>query len=168
MALDRVRLSVLLFLWSVAGCGYYSFTGATIPTHLNTIAVPLAEDRSISTVQGLDERLTRLLVSRFVGQTRLSLEPEASNADAVLEVVIDRYQSQPASVGGDEVATRNRITINVTVIYRDQVQDKELVRRSFSASEEFDALDTAQEEVAAAAALEKIADDVFTAATSNW
>lgn len=168
MALDRVRLLVLLLLWSVAGCGYYSFTGATIPTHLNTIAVPLAEDRSISTVQGLDERLTRLLVSRFVGQTRLSLEPEASNADAVLEVVIDRYQSQPASVGGDEVATRNRITINVTVIYRDQVQDKELVRRSFSAFEEFDALDTAQEEEAAAAALEKIADDVFTAATSNW
>lgn len=168
MATDRVRLVALLLLWAAAGCGYYSFTGATIPSHLNTIAVPIAEDRSLSTVQGLDEQLTRLLVSRFVGQTRLSLEPVPSSADAVLEVVIDRYQSQPASVGGDERATRNRVTISVTVIYRDQVQDKELVRRSFSAFEEFDALDTAQEEEAAAAALEKIADDVFTAATSNW
>lgn len=152
----------------LAGCGYYSFTGATIPSHLSTIAIPLAEDRSLSTVPALDEQLTRLFVSRFVGQTRLSLEPVPSEADAVLEAVIDRYQNQPASVGGQERATRNRVTLSVTVVYRDQVEDRELVRRVFTAFEEYDALDPAQEEAAAAAALEKIADDVFTAATSNW
>jgi hypothetical protein len=167
----RTREATLLLAAAVLaapGCAYYSFTGATIPSHLSTLAVPLAEDRSVSTVTGLDEQLTRLLVDRFVSQTRLSLEPTDAEADAVLTATIDRYQNQPASVGGDERATRNRVTRSVAVVYRDQVQDREVLRRTFSGFEEYDALDPDQEAGAAAAALVKIADDVFTAATSEW
>lgn len=167
---DRGVLLLLATLLAGPGCAYYSFTGATIPSHLSTIAVPLAEDRSVSTVTGLDEQLTSLLVDRFVSQTRLSLEPSDSEADAVLTVSIDRYQNQPSSVGGDERASRNRVTISVTVTYRDQVEDREVMRRTFSGFEEYNALDPDQEAEAnaAAEALIKIADDVFTAATSDW
>lgn len=164
----RALLVAALVVIAGSGCRYYSFSGATIPSHLATIAIPLVDDRSVSTVPGLDERLTQMLVDRFVGQTRLSLETVESNADVVLDVTIDRYGSQPASVGGQERATRNRVTVNVTVLYTDQTDGKELLRRSFSSFEEYDALDPSQEEEAALAALTKIADDVFTAATSNW
>lgn len=164
----RAFAVVLALSLGAAGCAYYSFTGATIPEHLSTIAVPLVEDNTVSTVTGLDDELTRLLVDRFVRQTRLNLETNESNADALLTVTITRYQNQPTSVSGQEQATRNRVTIAAQVTYMDQVNDTELVTRSFSAFEEYDPFDPAQEETAAFAALEKIADDVFTAATSNW
>lgn len=150
------------------GCSYYSFTGASIPEHLSSVAIPLVEDNSVSTVTGMDEEMTQLLIKRFVQQTRLSLDQNDTSADALLSVVITRYSNQPTSVSGDEQATRNRITVNAQVVYSDQTTNEELLNRSFSAFEEYDPLDPSQEETAAFAALEKIADDVFTAATSNW
>ena len=82
--------------------------------------------------------------------------------------MISRYDNTPTSVSGNEQATRNRISITVSVKYQDQVQNKELLNHTFSAFEEYDPFNPSQEETAALAALEKIADDVFTAATSNW
>ncbi|MDX1429874.1 MAG: LPS assembly lipoprotein LptE [Rhodothermales bacterium] len=156
----------------ISSCGYYSFTGAVIPSHLNTIAIPLAEDNSISTLVSLDESLTALLVDRFVGQTRLSLQPDQQQADALLTSRIDRYVNQPASVGGQERATLNRVTISVTTDYIDRTKDEVIFTRSFSSFEEYDPTDPERglsgEEDAARAVLEKIADDIFTAATSNW
>ncbi len=152
----------------VPGCAWYSFTGASIPEHLNTVAIPLVEDNTVSTVTGLDDEMTRLLVDRFVRQTRLNLETDEQAADALLRVVINRYTNQPTSVSGQEQATRNRVTLAVQVTYVDQTTGTDLVSRSFSAFEEYDPFDPSQEETAAFAALEKIADDVFTAATSNW
>jgi hypothetical protein len=166
-----VRACVVVSLLLLPCCAYYSFTGATIPAHLNTIAIPLVEDNSISTVTSLDEQLTQLLVGRFVNQTRLSLEPSEDAADAVLLVTISRYQNQPTSVTGDERATRNRVTISVTARYMDQVEDREILSSSFSGFDEYDPfgeLGLEGENVAAARALEIIADDIFTRATSNW
>jgi len=165
---DRWTLVLLATLLAGPGCTYYSFTGATIPSHLSTVAIPLVEDRSVSTLTGLDEELTQMLVDRFVSQTRLSLEPSEAQADAVLSATIERYSNQPTSVGGDERAALNRVTISVRVVYRDQVEDKEVLGRSFSGFEDYEASDLEKEKDAATAALKKIADDVFTAATSDW
>ncbi len=166
----RYGLALLLMLGTLGGCGYYSFTGATIPSNLNTIAIPLVEDRSLSPLTTLDERLTEALINRFVRQTRLSLQTNEDEADAVLTVSIDRYQNAPTAVTGDERATRNRVTLTVSVRYFDRTQDRELLRRSFSSFEDYDPLagGLEAEEQAAEAALENIADDIFTAATSNW
>ena len=176
IAAVRVRMpaSVVGILAALAwsGCAYYSFTGAVIPSNLNTISIPLAEDNSVSTLVNLDESLTSLLVDRFVGQTRLSLQPDEEQADAVLRARIDRYLNQPASVGGEERATLNRVTISVTTEYVDRTKDEVIFNRSFSSFEEYDPTDPERglsgEEDAARAVIEKIADDIFTAATANW
>jgi hypothetical protein len=113
--------------------------------------------------------MTQLLVDRFVGQTRLSLEPTESEADALLSVQIQRYVNQPAAVGGQERANLNRITITVMATYMDRVENRQLFERAFSASDEYDPISGFEEEEAAAAnILANIADDIFTAATSNW
>ena len=104
----------------------------------------------------------------FVRQTRLSLDPRPENGDALLEVTINRYQNLPTSVTGQEQASRNRVTITATARYSDQVEDKSLLDRSFSAFEEYDPLAPEQEQIAALAVLSKLVDDIFTAATSNW
>lgn len=160
------------FVLFLAGCGHYSFTGASIPSHLRTIAVPQAEDNSVSTLNTMDEDLTELLLDRFVRQTRLALQPDEGTADVVLSTRIDRYSNVPTSVSGDERATLNRVTIQVFAQYRDQTEESDLISQTFSSFEEYDPTDPERglsgEEDAARAVLEKIADDIFTAATSNW
>lgn len=160
---------IVAVLLAGPGCAYYSFTGATIPSHLSTIAIPLAVDNSVSTVTDLDERLTQLLVERFVNQTRLALEPGEPDADAVLIARIESYRNVPTSVSGDEVAETNRVTIGVAVEYVDQVNDEVLLQQSFSGFAEYDPNEGFDEERAAAIrALENVTEDIFNRATSNW
>lgn len=154
---------------AAAGCGYYSFTGATVPAHLRTVAIPLAENNSLSPLATLGEVFTEQLIDRFVRQTRLALETSEDEADAVLTATIDRYQNEPTAVTGEERAAQNRVSISVRVRYYDRVEDRVLLERSFTSFEDYDptaGLD--EEEAAARAALSNIADDVFTAATSDW
>jgi outer membrane lipopolysaccharide assembly protein LptE/RlpB len=165
--LSRLLLAAMVIL---SACSYYSFTGATIPAHLRTVAVPLAEDLSASPISGMDQQLTDLLVNRFVRQTRLQLAPSEGNADAVLTARIERYQNQPTAVGGGDRAARNRVTITVAIRYLDRTRDEDMLQRTFNAFAEYDPIAEGVdgERRAAADALRSIADDAFTAATSNW
>ncbi len=126
------------------------------------------EDRSLGGTPGLDQTLTDLLVERFAQQTRLALEPDENAADAVLTVAIESYRNEPVAVTGDEVAALNRVTISVQVLYVDQVEDDEVLARSFSQSDQYDAADIDRETETAADILRQIADDIFTASTSDW
>lgn len=163
------HLSWILLPFLLNGCAYYSFTGATIPENLNTIAIPLVIDNSVNTIPSLSDEMTESLINRFVNQTRLSLSPNESEADAVLIAEIQRYSNTPSSVSGEETAARNRVTISVSIVYMDQVDEEELLNRTFSNFEEYDPLLGVEEETQAAlAAIENVADDIFTAATSNW
>ncbi len=153
----------------LTSCGVYSFSGASLPEHLRTVAIPPAEVRAQGAVPSLDAALTDALVARFVDQTRLSLEPDETQADALLEVVLERYTITPVAVTGDEVASLNRVTISVAARYTDRVEDRERLARSFSDSQDYDPAEGAAGEAEAAArAIETIADDIFTAATSDW
>ncbi len=153
----------------LAGCGLYSFSGATIPEHLRTVAIPLAEDRAGGGPPGLDRLLTDALVTRFVDRSRLSLESDEADADAVVRATIQQYAIAPAAVTGDNVAALNRVSLGVRIVVEDRVESKELLARTFTATEDFEPSAGLQGEAdASAAALEQIARDAFTAATSDW
>lgn len=162
--------ALLLSLLLLTGCGYYSFTGASIPDDIQTLALPEAELRAATPVPSLGADLTALLTDRFIRQTRLRLEEDETAADAFLETAVEGYRNDPAAVSGAEQAERSRVTVTVRVRYGRRGADELLLDRTFSAFAEYDpASDGAEGETqAAAAALRQIADDIFTAATSNW
>ena len=163
------RLVLAVGLLASAGCGVYSFSGASIPEHLRTVAVPIAEDRAGGGTPGIDRLLTDALVSLFADRSRLSLEPDEAEADAVVRATIERYAVAPAAVTGDDRAALNRVSLAVRVVVRDRVEDRDLLDRSFTAAEDFSPDEGLQGEAdAATAALEQIARDAFTAATSDW
>lgn len=162
------RAALVLALLLLQGCAYYSFTGASIPQHLQTVAIPLVEDVTSNSISDLGGLLTQRLTDRFVGQTRLQLATDPGQADALLTSQINQYALQPAAVGGQNTATLNRLTITVSATYMDQAEDNQLFQRTFSSSVEYDPTDPASEEAAAGEVLDNIADDIFTAATSNW
>lgn len=171
-----VRLAVVLSLspslplaLSQAGCAYYSLTGAAIPEHLRTVAVPLVEDRAAGAAPDLDRALTDALVERFADRTRLALEPDEEAADAVVRAAIEGYSLAPVAVTGEEVAALNRLTVVLDVTFFDRVEDRDRLAREFRAQADYDPADgPAGEAEAAARAVEQLADDVFTAATSDW
>jgi hypothetical protein len=167
----RLVALVVAVALGLGGCGPYSFSGATLPEGIDTLALPLAENNTVSPVATLDEDLTQLLTARFINQTRLRLETNQGAADARLVARIQRYQSEPTAVSGDERATLNRLTIRVDVTYVDQTaaQDSTLLDQSFSSFEDFDpAQGLSAERATARLVLENIANDIFSAATSNW
>jgi len=167
-----------LFTWGLAlvlavglsGCAFYSFTGASIPSHLETVAIPIAENNTSSPVPTLGRDLTGLLTDQFVGRTRLSLNNNEPNADAVLTARIVRYTNQPSGVSGDERATTNSVEVQVQARYYDQVNDSTMVDQTFTGSAEYDPAQAGLEgaEQATRLAVERAAEDIFTTATSNW
>jgi len=156
----------------LGGCGFYGFQAGSIPSNLNTIAVPLVQDNSVGPVTTLDRDLTGLFTDRFVNRTRLNLISSEVDADALLNATIDTYRSQPTTVGEDDRASANQVTITVSVRYVDQTKTppEVMLERDFSASSNYDPITEGidGEQTAAQDALEQIADDVFSAATSNW
>lgn len=164
-------LCAVLLLSSATGCRYYSFTGASIPSNLQTIAIPPVEDNSISPVPTLGRDLTDLLTGRFVEQTRLSLTTNEGQADALLSATIVDYTNEPRGVTGDERASVNRVSVRAQVRYVDQTEgDEEMLARTFTGFGDYDPVTDGLdgERTAAQLALERLADDVFSSATSNW
>lgn len=153
----------------LAGCGVYSFSGASIPDHLQTVAVPIAEDQAGGTPPGAEGLLTDALVRLFGDRSRLSLVADEGEADAVVRATIERYAVAPAAVTGDDRAAVNRVTLAVRVVVRDRVEDRDLLDRAFTATEDYEPGEGLQGEAdATASALEQVARDAFTAATSDW
>ncbi len=125
---------VLLFIslsMSNFGCCFYSFTGASVPQHLQTIAIPIAEDRSGSAEPGLKELFTDQLIQKFIDDNTLQVT-EKTAADAVLECTLTSLRDAPAVVAAGETVESRRITVTVNVIYRDLVQRKIIFNKSFS------------------------------------
>ena len=159
----------LAALLALPACGVYSFSGASIPAHLATVAIPLAEDRATGGPPGLDQLLTDALVERFADRSRLSLETDEGEADAVVRAAIERYAVAPAAVTDQSVAALNRVSVSVRVVVTDRVEGAVLLDRAFQAAEDFAPSEGLQGEAdAAATALEQVARDAFTAATSDW
>ena len=155
---------VLLVLFT--GC--YSFTGASIPTHLKTIGIPLATDNSGFGRSELRQELTDFLVQKFTREGSLQVR-DRSVSDALLDVTINRIADDPVAVKAGEELTRKRATIYVQVTYRDMKMQKLMWDRTFQQFADYDVsaglegLNTALRN-----AEEKLAEDILLAVISNW
>ena len=150
------------------GCGAYSFTGASVPAHLKTIAIPVAEDKSPAAIPGLREQLTDELIQKFINDNSLQVA-ERSRADATLECVITSVTDAPAIVSAGEEISSRRLTINVRAIYKDLVQKKTIFENTFNNYGDYvpgqaeNTRDSAIQE-----AVDKISEDILLAVVSGW
>ncbi len=124
-------LFISSLLINFEGCGVYSFTGASVPGHIKTIAIPIADDRSGSGEPNLRETLTQTLIQKFINDNTLRVA-ERGNANAVLECTINGFSDAPNVVSAGENITSRRITISVLVTYKDLVTKKNIFEKTFS------------------------------------
>ncbi|HBZ38047.1 MAG TPA: hypothetical protein DEO59_06070 [Balneola sp.] len=160
----------LLTLISFSGCLKYSFTGASIPPGVNSIYIPFFPDRSRSGLGDLSDRLNRILIDRFINQSKLQLAGSEEEADAILDGFISGYSNRPFSIGGNEQANQNQVQISVNARFIYTQNENPEWDKSFNGSFTFDPTDESitGEQTAADEALEQIANTMFNDAVSNW
>jgi len=150
------------------GCGSYSFTGASVPAHLKTIAIPIADDKSPAATPGIRELLTDNLIQKFISDNSLQVT-ERSTADATLECVITSVTDAPAIVSAGEQITSRRVTINVKVIYKDMVQKKTIFEKEFINHGDYPpGQETNKRPEAIDVAVDKLTEDILLAVVSGW
>lgn len=161
-------LFVALFAINFTSCCAYSFTGASVPEHLKTIAIPIADDRSGSGEPGLREELTQILIEKFINDNTLQVS-ERTTANALLECSIVSLNDAPAIVSAGEDITSRRITIGVRVIYRDLVKRLTVFEKTFSNYSDYPASDPINgRQSAIDAAIELISEDILLDTVSGW
>ncbi len=163
-------LLVLYFLLIFVGCAGcpYSFTGASIPTHLKTIAIPFAEDRSGSAEAGLRENFTELLTTKFIEDNNFSIT-DRTQADAILECTIISFSDAPAVVNPGESVAARRISIGIRVVYRDLVKKITIYEKQFTNFGDYPASDgIAGKSAAVDVALTRITEDILLDTVSGW
>jgi len=170
--LGLIVLLNLLFVGFIAinftACCAYSFTGASVPEHLKTIAIPIADDRSGSGEPGLREDLTQTLIEKFINDNTLQVS-ERTSANALLECSVISLNDAPAIVSAGEDITSRRITIRVKVIYRDLVKRTTIFEKTFSNYSDYPASDPINgRQTAISAAIDLISEDILLDTVSGW
>ena len=167
-----LKAFVLLFLIGIfsnfAGCFGcpYSFSGASVPPHLKTIAIPFAEDRSGSGEPGLRELLTEKLTQKFIDDNNLQIS-EKSSADAVLECIVVSLSDVPAIVSAGENVASRRLTITVQVTFKDLIQRRTVFEKQFSNYGDYSGGIT-ERNSGIEEAINKISDDILLDTVSGW
>ena len=159
---------VLFLLLTLQGC--YTFTGASLPPHVNTIAVPLFDDRSGAGVAQFKAELTEQLIEKLESQSSLDIESEPTRADALVEASITSFTDEPSQLGSEtERAVTNRITIIVRATCIDRVQNKPFFTRVvFTGFADYDVGDFEGKDDAIDSSIDRITDDLLNRIISNW
>ncbi len=161
-------LFVSLAITKFIGCCTYSFTGASVPEHLNTIAIPIAEDRSGAAEPGLREMLTEEIINKFIEDNSLQVA-ERTKADAIIECVIVSFSDAPSIVSAGENISLRRVTITVKVVYKDLVERKTIFDENFSNYGDYEPASVENKrEDAIESAIDKISEDILLTVVSGW
>ena len=107
---------VLLLNLLFCCCGYYSFSGSSLPSHLKTIAIPVFDDKTAEF--GVRESIAEALVIEFTKDNSLKIA-DPRNADCLLEGTISSIRDQAGAYDTDEVVQDIKVVITIDVKFND-------------------------------------------------
>ncbi len=152
-----------------ASCvGGYSFTGASISADMKTFQVEQFVNRASIVNATLATDLTNALVNKIVSST--SLIQQSSNADVSFSGTIVSYSITPTSINAEDRATKNRLTITISVSYVNHKDPKMNYNTQFSRFRDYDSNMSLSdvEESLVKEINEELVEDVFTKSFVNW
>lgn len=160
----------VLWLAAVAqfsGC-VYSFTGASVPAHLKTVAIPLVDDQSGFGEPGLREDFTRAVTDLFISDNSLQVA-DRNTADALLLGTIGTVTDAPSVVQQGEQVSKRRITMAVRFTFQDMKLRKKVWEKTFSNWGDYDSGGgLSQRKAGLQEAIRKISEDVLLETVSGW
>lgn len=162
--------AAVLVLVAAAGCSVkYSFSGASVNYALSkTVSVSYFNNMAAMVAPILSPTLTDELTSKLASQTRLQVVRE--DGDLAFSGEITGYSSDPVAISGDEYALKNRLTITVKVKFVNKAEPQFSFEKTFSNYGDYNTnvLLTQAEGTLIPEIVEKLVDDIFNEALSNW
>jgi len=152
----------------IAGCAY-SFTGASVPSHLKTVAIPLVDDQSGFGEPGLREYFTTQLTNLFINDNSLEVA-DRTHADSILEGVITSVSDAPAVIQPGETVAKRRITMNARFAFQDMKLRKKVWEKSFSEWGDYESGGggASQRQAGEQEAVRKLTEDILLETVSGW
>ncbi|MBE0643751.1 MAG: hypothetical protein IH600_06695 [Bacteroidetes bacterium] len=164
MYLSPIFLAVATF----GGCAY-SFTGASVPAHWKSIAVPLFDDESNFGQPSLREDLTNMLIQKFQQDNTLQLADRQSANVELRGAIISIIADQPIAVAQGAQASRLQISLKTRVKLIDHVTNKEVWSKDFTATGDYTAASgQSGREEGLTQAMENMTDDLLLETVSAW
>ena len=105
------------------GCGPYSFSGSSIPSHIKSVAIPIFENETAEF--GIKEKVTDALLENFISENILKIS-DKKNADSIISGTILKITDVPFTFDENEIVQEYRVTIYLNLVWRDQVKDSDL------------------------------------------
>ena len=166
MGCKKIILYIIAF-FSLTGCGVYSFSGATIEG--KNINIHLLQNKAQNVVPSLAATLTEKLRTRILSQTGLS-PVNKDDADYDLTGAITAYTVTVSAAQNVQSATKNRLTVNISITFKNRKNEKANFTQTFSRFSDFDANQTLQniENALIEDIGNQLADDIFNKAFVNW
>ena len=149
-------------------CGFYSFSGTSIPQEVKTFSVSYFDNNAPINSPLLSQTITEGLKQKFISETNLSIEER--NGDFEFSGEITSFTVTPVSAQSTDNAQLNRLTIQVAVKLGCASDDKISFEQTFSNFQDFDATlnfsDVENELVEEIS--EMLIQSIFNKAAINW
>lgn len=166
----KLKLLVLFFsLALLSGCGYYSFTGISLPAGTTTYQVNYFQNNAPLIEPGIERTFTNMLADMIQNQTSLQLV--TSGGDITYEGEITEYRISPTTATADNTAAQNRLTIGVRLRFYDKNNPDNDLNQQFSFFYDYPGtaqLTGAQQETAINEIFERITQDILNATLGKW
>jgi len=171
MRFNRLATIYLLALVPVviSHCGYYSFSGSSLPANIRTIAIPMFENRT--TEFGVREDITDALINEFTQDNTLKVVDQRS-ADSIIEGTIINIREQAGAYNQQEQVKEIRIYVNVQAKFEDLKNNKviweEQITQWGTYSPDSPSGENSTRQDAIGEAIGKIVTDIFNKTISGW
>jgi hypothetical protein len=111
VAAAKKCLAAAILLW--CSCGFYTFSGSTLPAHLKTVDIPLFANQSL--MPGVAEEVTDALTKRIV--TMNLLRVSSSRGDATIRGTVVDYSNTPRTYGtsGARQVNVSEYVVHITI-----------------------------------------------------
>ena len=167
--MKRLSLYIVLLLALVCqSCGFYSFTGASIPAEAKTVSVQYFPNQAPLINPTLSNDFTTALRDAMMNQT--SLDMVDSGGDLAFEGEIVDYRTTPVAITAGQTAALNRLTITVNVRFTNLFDESKSFETKFSHYEDYPSdqdLNSVQESLTGTI-IEALVEDIFNKALVNW
>ncbi len=160
---------LILYVFVQQACTIsYTLSGASIAPDVKTVSVQHFVNRAPLGLANLEQYFTDELKDKFKSQTSLTVVNDVGHLD--FEGEITRYFTKPMAITGDETAAQNRLTIEVSVKFTNEIEPEYNFDTKFSQYADYDSdLDLSSvEQDLAEEIVDKLIEDIFNKAVVNW
>ncbi|MCD4664865.1 MAG: hypothetical protein K8R68_06295 [Bacteroidales bacterium] len=151
-------------------CGFYSFSGSSLPSHLRTVAIPMFENKTSEF--GVREDITDAIINQFTQDNSLKVTDRRS-ADSIILGTITNIREQAGAYNAEEQVKEIKVNVYIhakfedlkkhKVIWEEQIIQWGIYNPNLPAGEEGSTRQDAIKE-----AIDKIVADIFNKTVSGW